>query len=355
MATNYNDLLTQGAQNAVQIAGEYDRLWNDVLNINNNSPNLYGAMCEVGTIFAVSTLIILIFRMYSEVQNGNTASLVQLIMPLIVGLLLINNGSQLATITLEMREIINNINNQVLTSTITGEDLNESFAFANMLGAVSDELSKLYRACSSLSGEEASNCFDEAQRQGRSLLVAVDTAFPSMTTAWLVGISDALNSLGSNSQSIDSSTIRSNFFSPIVVPIWQSILFSILLSMNRGYQHILELALIMTALLGPIAIGGSLLPTGMANTGFAWLTSFFSLAIGKLSFNIILGLIAVIINSQGATMDNLWFPTVLGLFAPLLASALAAGGGIAIWQALVTGAQQAAGALRYALDLIPFY
>lgn len=360
--SNYIDLLQRSANTATQIAAEYDNLWNNALGLGDSGPNLYGALCQLGTVFAVATLVVLILKMYTEVQQGNTASMVQIILPLIVGLLLLNNGRQLATFTLEIRELINNLNNQVLLTTINNQDLNQSFYQANMVMALQEEMGKFFRPCTSLIGSEGKNCLKEAYQQSTDFLTVMHNAFPSGFTP-IINQYQAVLSLidGSIDENPNvlfpgfavSSSI-SDFFSPFMAPIWQNILFSILVAMSRGYQHALELALLLTALLGPLAVGGSLLPTGAALPGFAWLTGFFSLAIAKLSFNIILGLISVIINSQATTLDNLWFPTILGLFAPILASGLAAGGGLAIWQAIISGAEKGASALRLVFESIPF-
>jgi hypothetical protein len=52
--------------------------------------------------------------------------------------------------------------------------------------------------------------------------------------------------------------------------------------------------MLLTALLGPLAVGGSLLPVGQKAI-FAWLTGFFSVGMIKLCFNIISGLVATMV------------------------------------------------------------
>jgi len=357
---NYGELLTRAAETSVEIAAEYDGLWNSALGLSEGSINLYGALCTLGLYFALATLIFMILKMYSDLQEGRSATLVNFIIPLIVGLLLFNNGNRLAVLTLEIREVINNVNNDVLTTTIEERDLNQNLQLAVAASSANDEVSKFFRQCTSLQGEDLGNCLREALSQSYSLFTIFNSVLPSnlwmsMRTSLEI-FESAINNNEFNAAfpGLWVSPSLSDFFSPLLVPLWQSTLFAVLIAMSQGYQHALELSLLLTALLGPLAVGGSLLPLGAGLPAFAWLTGFFSLAIAKLSFNIILGLIAVVMNSQAATLDNMWFPTVLGLFAPILASALAAGGGIAIWQSLISAAQNTADGAFKIIEAIPF-
>ncbi len=96
--------------------------------------------------------------------------------------------------------------------------------------------------------------------------------------------------------------------------------------------------MLLTALLGPVAVGGSLTPLGATNSLAAWLTGFFSIAFAKLGFNIVAGLAAVAANIAGPT-DPLPLATITAVFAPVLSAAIATGGGLAVWQAM-TGAAE---------------
>jgi hypothetical protein len=102
--------------------------------------------------------------------------------------------------------------------------------------------------------------------------------------------------------------------------------------MQIAYQNLLEASLVITALLGPIAVGGSLLPYG-AKPIFAWLAGFFSVGFARLCFNIIVGLTSVVATSSDGG-DPFWFALFAGLLAPLLASSLASGAGLMVWTSI---------------------
>ena len=108
---------------------------------------------------------------------------------------------------------------------------------------------------------------------------------------------------------------------------------AIMMAMQGAFQACIECSMLLTGLLGPIALGASLLPVG-AKPLYAWLTGFFSLGMCKLCLNIITGLVASAIHNSGPT-DTLGTAIALGLLSPLLAIALSAGGGMAVFNSLV--------------------
>lgn len=101
-----------------------------------------------------------------------------------------------------------------------------------------------------------------------------------------------------------------------------------MLALNGAYQWAIELTFLLTALLGPLAVGGSLLPFG-AKPIFAWLTGFFSVGMAKLSFNIITGFAGQLMATSRASQP-MFFLFTIAIFAPFLASGIAAGGGLAV-------------------------
>lgn len=96
--------------------------------------------------------------------------------------------------------------------------------------------------------------------------------------------------------------------------------------------------MLLLAVLGPLAVGGSLLPVS-GKPIFAWLTGFLSAGIAKISFSIIAVLTAaVIINGPAedvsADPDLMWFIIFLGILAPILSLVLAGVGGLAVFNTI---------------------
>ncbi len=107
---------------------------------------------------------------------------------------------------------------------------------------------------------------------------------------------------------------------------------TILMASQAAFQALIEASMLLTGLMGPIALGSSLLPFG-AKPIYAWLTAFWSVGICKLCLNVISGLIAVTLYNTGPT-EMLPASIMLGLFAPIMALGMATGGGMAIFNGI---------------------
>ena len=100
----------------------------------------------------------------------------------------------------------------------------------------------------------------------------------------------------------------------------------ILRSVQWAFVNILEAALLLTALFGPIAMGLSLLPL-QGKPIWAWLIGFMSLFGVQLGYNIVVGLVAVVIvKSDAELVTDIAFLFFLAVFSPILAVLIAKGG-----------------------------
>jgi len=92
--------------------------------------------------------------------------------------------------------------------------------------------------------------------------------------------------------------------------------------------------MLLTGLIAPFAVAGAFMLDGKSL--WAWLTGFFALGFAKVSYNIIVGLAAVVVVNAGTT-DTMGFLVIMAILAPALALALAAGGGMAVFHTINTG------------------
>ncbi len=86
--------------------------------------------------------------------------------------------------------------------------------------------------------------------------------------------------------------------------------------------------------MGPIAVAGALMYEGKSL--WAWLTGFFAIGMAQVSYNIIVGLAAVVVVNANVT-DTLGFLVVIAILAPALALALASGGGMVVFNIINAG------------------
>jgi hypothetical protein len=323
-----NNVLINGANAANSVAESWNDTWQDVLGLSGSpgGATLYSVLCWVGTLFAVGTLIFLVIELYKDLNEGKPAVLTSLVWPLLVAFLLANNGQWLAQVTLALREIINQANSQVIAITMAGVKLDELYREANGNLGLQAMISNTMAACQSLTGEAQIQCLNQAVSQAQTLVDNYKSLLGDKS--WLDNIQGFLDGIAS---AITSGGIDTGVFG-LLKPVWMPIVVSVLYWMQIAYQNLLEASLVITALLGPIAVGGSLLPYG-AKPIFAWLAGFFSVGFARLCFNIIVGLTSVVATSSDGG-DPFWFALFAGLLAPLLASSLASGAGLMVWTSI---------------------
>jgi hypothetical protein len=324
-----NDVLGNGITTASSINAGWDKQWLDLLQSDLNS-NLYGALTKLGIFFAVGTLLVFMLQWLKDVLNSEySRPLSSLIWPLIVVMLLGNsgNGSMLSSLTLGMRNFLNTVNQQVI---VTG-DGDKLYQQALNMSIAEDVAGSLLRPCQSLTGEQQNQCFVKASEKINLLWQEYRNLYGNRT--WIDRLETKVNQVAYNTGNISENTFNSLLGSTV-----QTIIKSFLVSLQYAFQNLIEVTMLLIAALGPLAVGGSLLPVA-GKPIFAWLTGFIAAGISKISFNLVAILTAaVIVNGPGqdanADPDLMWFMIFLGLLAPTISLLVAASGGFAVFSAI---------------------
>lgn len=321
---NTADIIQGGQVASEAVAESWNQLWDSVL-----QGGLYFAMARVGVLFAVATLLLFLTQWTRQMVEGESSrAYTDFIWPLLVIILLSNNGDRLAAITLDLRNYINQVNQDVLTYTAADIQLQEAYQLAILEGSVEQTIVLRRNQCYEIQNpEDRANCIQLAAAEARQFIeeYRASTGNPN-------ALSRAWEAAQAGENVIDSGL---RFGGALVGSTFQTVTRGILMALHIAFQWLIEASLLLTATLGPLAVGGSLLPVG-ARPLFAWLTGFFSIAIAKLSFNILSGLVSLaVLNAENS--HPLIAPFFLGLLAPILSLALASGGGMAIFGSL-TGA-----------------
>ena len=339
-------LFNQGIRAAQSTSDSWNQTWLDVLSGSTSSGlTLYGELANVGELFAIGTLLFFMINFIKKLNEGDYSALSSLILPIIVAYFLFNNGSNLANFTLVLRNLINDTNQAVLIKTSRGVRLDEIYRQAQGLTTTQKQIQSWVQQCQPLNGDKQTQCLDQAVTQSENLLNQFRGIFG--ISQWSRNLLNNLNqmrtAIASNPLSLfglDSPLLWTVVGSPA-----ESFTYTILIGFQMAFQNAIEISMLLTAIFGPIAVGGSLLPVEWASLPIcAWLTGFLSLGMLKLGFNIIAGLSAVVFVNAEIT-DALWFPIFLGLFAPILATGIAVGGGLAVWASLTAVTRSAIGTL----------
>jgi hypothetical protein len=311
------------------MAESWDNQWLDLLQ-NNTSNNLYGALTNLGIFFAVGTLLFFMMQWLKDVINSEYSRPISgLIWPFIVVLFLSNtgNGSLLSSLTLGVRNLINTVNQQVVSTA----DAEQTYQQALNMSLAEEVAGSLLRPCQSLNGEQQTQCLARASDQIDNLWREYRNLYGNRI--WIERLENQVISLKLRTGNISDIT-----FNSLLGNTAQTRIKNFLISLQYAFQNLIEATMLLVAALGPLALGASLLPVG-GKPIYAWLTGLFAAGITKISFNIIAAVTAaVIINgpaeNPNANPDLMWFIIFLGILAPVLSLAVAGAGGFAIFSAI---------------------
>lgn len=343
-APTSTDILENAAGGSQLIAEGFDKLWEQTLN-----GGLYAALMKVAQLFALATLAFYIVDLAKNFLNQeDMKALSSWIWPIIIISLMANNGALLRSGTLTARNYINKINNDILSYTAAGANLETAYnrAIGNM--TLKKEVGREMERCRSLGGssQDAIDCLKSAEARLKAKAPQLFKGDAPPSDSWefnpLKILENTANAIGGAIK--DPGGAIAEVGSAVwdtamggVGEVVTSFITVVLLALNNAYQWCIEFALLLTALFGPMAVGASLLPFGQKAI-FAWMSSIMGVGIAKLSFNIMVGLCAQLVSNAEQNQPMI-FLLFVGLLSPLLASALGAGGGMAALGAMAKGGE----------------
>ncbi|WP_017655982.1 hypothetical protein [Fortiea contorta] len=324
-----NELLGNGATTAKTIAEGWDKQWLDILQ-NNSSNNLYRSLTNLGIFFAVGTLMFFMVQWLKDViYYEYSRPISALIWPFLVVILLniSENGSALSNLTLAVRNLINSVNQQIVATT----DANQVYQQAVNMSVAEEFAGSLLRPCQSLTGEQQTQCLIKAADKMEPLWQEYKNVYGNRP--WIERLKTKVDDI-----KYGTPTVSETAFNALLGSNLQTSIKYFFLSLQYGFQNLIEATMLLIATLGPIAVGASLLPVA-AKPIFAWTIGFLSVGIAKISFNIIAILTAsVIVNGPGENLnadpDLMWFIIFLGILAPILSLLVATAGGFAVFNAI---------------------
>jgi hypothetical protein len=280
------------------------------------------------TVWAVPFFNTIIKEGYSE------KTINQLIYPLLVVFMLaIHNGSLLYSTSLLFRNTINYVDNKLLTTTINGIAIEQAIRQSNLNSAYKQILSQKVTECRLQSSTEKN-------QNGVDLQTACeDYKAKNTTSGYNLNILDDLKKavLGGVE---GIAKLPAQYTNSAV----QGALLIIFPTIQMGFIFLIEIACLINAYIAPIFVALSLIP-GQGKLIHAWLSGWLGLALVKISYTLIIGIATSSIVNVDDT-NPLLLPLLLGVLSPILALAIASGGGIALFNGL---AGVAGGSLRFFL------
>ena len=376
---------TQGEANSViTITEQWNPIWESILS---GGTTIFSVLSNVGLLFCAIGFFIWGIRTFRAfVQGDNYRGWTSLVLPLIVVLFLVNNGSLLRDFIFLQRNIINGVNAEILSSLNANYQFrtvlsgNQGEGYVNVPGnsilvnvtdisesqqrvqALLRSLRSAFDNCGKVVGTAKVQCFENIfaensnyhpnssavlslnlvpnhyavyinqflflKRQSENIIQQISTPDGEGLLGFISDFASRLNPLGLLSS---LSSAYENYFI--------FVLNTILSAMQIAFTHLSELALLLTALLAPLALGASLLTTeGTLGPFLGWIAGFWGIGLSKIALTIcqsvsqLLGAMA-----QGNLANEMTFYTIsllTAVFSPILAFALASGGGLSIYSSV---------------------
>lgn len=331
-----NPFLQRSDDISQKTAAAFDQLWQVIILQKTSSDvvvpaggGLYAILSALGLSLAVGTLLIFMMRWTRQMLEGDLQKpLSDLIWPVLVILLLTHQGYLLAQTTVAFRNLLNYVNHSALTV------LDQSLQIESRLGGVMnyrilrDEMAAIVSQCDRLMAnqDELQTCQTEALKE----ITALEAAYKQNPIQYLK--ERGLNEAAALKEKLRSE--RERYVAPIPRNKAMNQVSASLLELGTAFQQTLESCLLMTALIGPLAVGASLLPLGNKPIA-AWFSALLSLELAKLSYNLLNAVVIVTTYYTGVTGNFLHQDFALGAINPLLAFGLSAGGGKALFDRLL--------------------
>ncbi|NDJ26141.1 hypothetical protein GS682_32120 [Nostoc sp. B(2019)] len=301
----------------------------DWANFANGQAPVYTAVVATSTMVAVVLISWWSLGWYSKFsEEGFSPDVInETIYPLLVILMLTNNGAMLASTCLALKNTTVTLNRSILNITKNGVTIKDSIRIVNSDQSFVLATQTILAKCEILPGikkdaegnitNEKEECRKQAIEQSR------EEAIKSRESKKLGSGSGSWNPLDIGAETINN--------------VVQGVVFIILNGMQAAFQYILQLSFLLTAYVSPIFLVLSLLPVS-SKAIYAWFSGWLALTLVLISYSIIVGMAASAIVNAPST-NPLIHQLIQAIFSPLLALAIGTGGGLSVFSA-ITGSSK---------------
>ena len=337
-------IIEDSVQQLAAIQQAWDDRWNDIFGSVNG---LYLGINQFAAIILAGTFIFFAVGWVKDaIERGIFPALPHIIWVLVVATLLFNNGKLLGQITLGIRNVINEQTRIVLEIQIDEVTMLEALNDVLVSQQAKELIQQEYADCEAKEGQAQLDCFVEAGKRTEQRLEAEyrDTGFwsPGVQRLWerVKAITEKVEENYDRDINPDQqiNPLANIFLQTVMQTANQALAQTFLRGGQWAFSNMLELSMLLTGLMGPIAVAGSAMPM-QGRPLWAWLTGFFSLGMAKFSYGIIVGLAAtVVVSAEAQSQGEFGFLLLIGVLAPILALAIAGGAGMAVFRGVSGGA-----------------
>jgi len=298
---------------------EIDEMWIDTFN-----GGVYSALVKFAISITVIGILFFTLKLTKQwLENDlNYESIQSWIIAFLVCILLTNNGDFLKDVVFGLRSISNQVSQNFLNSVRVDVSLSSAIKSVSISQAVKTKITAEIKKCESyVDPLEKEKCLKAVAKEVEKM--PKDPELTKNDQSWLDNfINDPLKTAYDVGSGIFQAATR-------------NVIIGILYQMGLAIQILSELALLLTGLIAPIPVAFTLIP-GNFQTIFKWIVAFFSIGMFKLYYNTIVGLTAVLMLDSN-WIGDITYGLIIALMSPLLAGALAVGGGLAVMNSSTQG------------------
>ena len=327
-------------------AASWQTLWNDAISTNSE---LWQAIISLSQILLGLSFLYMAYKNSTEIFSGydyQLSKIIEFITPtLLVGILLFNNGFFLVNLIQITRTVAYHQVNLFYNANINGIQMKQAVEAVEQTTRANMSARRLFRDCIDQSGDELTACLNE-QAKSTGLQQVVQNNNNSLTGNFAQTMCNLLSGcnlissvVGGISNGWNPSQILADMFASPFIAIAQSILTALQWAVSNG----IELALLLTALFGPLAAALTIMPVA-GRMFWSWASGFAALLSFHFGYAILTGLMAITIYSMQSSSGNasglagipellsdIGFLLFTAVVSPLIAGSIATFGGISLF------------------------
>jgi len=327
---------------SIQLQSGIQESWNDIwLSVTDpeTPASIWFVTVEAAQVLALFVLIYLLIQFGNEFSKTRYLGKVieAFVWPVAVIIFLGGNGRLLSATVLTLRGVFDNILESMQRIQVAGIEIGVAARQLQLNGLGATRIRQLYNECEGLSGEELAQCFESKAEEAQGIVSALGSVDAEVDTSPLQAFLDTvldftvvggIQDVGNFFQGGFSTVVQDRLF-----PLVQTLLFAL----QWAFINAVEAALVLTAVLAPVALVLSLLPVS-GKTIITWATAFISLYGVKLGYILLVGVVSsVLVNTDGNAAElasEYGFLTFVSIFSPVIATSLAGWGGLSLFQAI---------------------
>jgi hypothetical protein len=335
-------ILDDSVQQLEAVQQAWDARWEDIFS---DTSGLYLGINQFASIILVGAFLFFAVGWVKEaLERGMFPALPNVIWVLTIAALLFNNGALLGSATLGIRNLINSQTQTVLQVQVGEISMMEALNDVIVSQQAKALIQQEYASCDAQTGQAQVDCFRQAGERAQQVLEEEYRA----RGFWTAGLERLWDRVQQTTQAVEETyssgeaPIAGNPLGDILVGTVlqtgsQALAEQFLKGWQWAFANLLEMAMLLTGLIGPIAVAGSVIPL-QGRPLWAWLVGFFSLGMAKFSYNVIVGLAAtVVVAADAQAAGDFGFLLLISVLAPILALAIAGGAGMAVFRGVSGG------------------